>query len=126
VPTPQAPDFLRPALAPGLLGAVVLTVGAFLLDSGTFTVVRYVVAILALIMAVFAWRGRAWWAVALLGAIAVLWNPVVVVPLSGQPWAAMQFAAAVVFIVAGVRTKVPNSEAGRGTGGGRPVRGRRR
>lgn len=126
MPTPQAPDFLRPALAPGLLGAVVLTVGAFLLDSSTFTVVRYVVAILALIMAVFAWRGRAWWAVVLLGAIAVLWNPVVVVPLSGQPWAAMQFAAAVVFIVAGVRTKVPNAEAGRGTGGGRPVTGRRR
>ena len=126
MPTPQAPDFLRPALAPGLLGAVVLTVGAFLLDSDTFTVVRYVVAILALIMAVFAWRGRAWWAVAMLAAIAVLWNPVVVVPLGGQPWAAMQFAAAVVFIVAGVRTKVPNSEAGRGTGGGRPVPGRRR
>jgi len=126
VPTPQAPDFLRPALAPGLLGAVVLTVGAFLLDSSTFTVVRYVVAILALIMTVFAWRGRAWWAVVLLGAIAVLWNPVVVVPLSGQPWAAMQFAAAVVFIVAGVRTKVPNAEAGRGAGGGRPVTGGRR
>ena len=126
MPTPQAPDFLRPALAPGLLGAVVLTVGAFLLDSGTFTVVRYVVAILALIMAVFAWRGRAWWAVAMLAALAVLWNPVVVVPLSGQPWAAMQFAAAVVFIVAGVRTKVPNAEAGRGAGGGRPAPGRRR
>nr|WP_228506385.1 DUF6804 family protein [Frigoribacterium sp. VKM Ac-2530] len=109
-----------------MLGAVVLTVGAFLLDSDTFTVVRYVVAILALIMAVFAWRGRAWWAVALLAAIAVLWNPVVVVPLSGQPWAAMQFAAAVVFIVAGVRTKVPNAEAGRGAGGGRPGPGRRR
>jgi hypothetical protein len=126
VPTPQAPDFLRPALAPGLLGAVALTVGAFLLDSGTFTVVRYVAAILALIMVVFAWRGRAWWAVVLLAAIAVLWNPVVVLPLSGQPWAAMQFAAAVVFVVAGVRTKVPNAEAGSGAGGGRPAPGGRR
>jgi len=126
VPTPQAPEFLRPALAPGLLGAVVLSVGAFLLDSGGFTVVRYAVSILALIVLVFAWRGRTWWALPLLAAVAVLWNPVVVVPLDGQPWAAMQFAAAVVFVVAGVRIKVPNAEAGRGSGGRVPAGGRRR
>jgi len=114
VPTPTAPAFLRPALAPGLLGAIVLTVGAFLLDSPTFTIVRFAVAILALIVLVFAWRGRTWWALPLMAAIAVLWNPVVVVPLSGQPWAALQFAGAVVFVVAGVLVKVP-TEAAQGT-----------
>jgi len=111
VPTPTAPAFLRPALAPGLLGAIVLTVGAFLLDSPTFTIVRFAVAILALIVLVFAWRGRTWWALPLMAAIAVLWNPVVVVPLSGQPWAALQFAGAVVFVVAGVLVKVPTEAA---------------
>lgn len=114
MPTPTAPAFLRPALAPGLLGAIVLTVGAFLLDSPTFTIVRFAVAILALIVLVFAWRGRTWWALPLMAAIAVLWNPVVVVPLSGQPWAALQFAGAVVFVVAGVLVKVP-TEAAQGT-----------
>jgi hypothetical protein len=113
VPTPTAPDFLRPALAPGLLGAVVLTVGAFLLDSSLFTIVRFAVAILALIVLVFAWRGRTWWALPLLAAIAVCWNPVWVLPLSGQPWAAMQFAAAVVFVAAGVLIRVPAPRDGR-------------
>ena len=114
MPTPTAPAFLRPALAPGLLGAIVLTVGAFLLGSPTFTIVRFAVAILALIVLVFAWRGRTWWALPLMAAIAVLWNPVVVVPLSGQPWAALQFAGAVVFVAAGVLVKVP-TEAAQGT-----------
>jgi hypothetical protein len=111
VPTPTAPAFLRPALAPGILGAIVLTVGAFLLDSPTFTIVRFVVAILALVMLVFAWRGRTWWALPVLAAVAVVWNPVVVVPLSGQPWAALQFAGAVLFVVAGVLVRVPTEQA---------------
>jgi len=111
VPTPAAPEFTRPALAPGLLAAVALVAGSVLLDSSIFTGFRYAVSILALIVLVFAIRGRAWWALPLLAAIAVLWNPVVVVPLDGQPWAALQFVAAVVFVIVGVRTKVPTDDA---------------
>ena len=119
MPTPTAPEFTRPALAPGLLAAVALVAGSVLLDSSVFTAFRYGVSILALIVLVFVIRGRAWWAVPLLAAIAVLWNPVVVVPLEGQGWASLQFVAALVFVVAGVRTKVPTDGATAGGGGPR-------
>lgn len=112
MPTPTAPAFTRPALAPGLLGALALVVGVVLLDSGLFIGFRYVVSILALIMLVFAVRGRTWWATPLLAAVAVIWNPVVVIPINGQPWAALQFVAAGVFIAVGVVVKVPTDEAG--------------
>ena len=52
-------------------------------------------------------------------AVAVLWNPVVVVPLEGQGWASLQFVAALVFVVAGVRTKVPTDGAATGGRGAR-------
>lgn len=111
MPTPTAPAYTRPALAPGLLGAVALVVGVVLIDSGLFIGFRYVVSILALIMLVFAVRGRAWWAAPLLAAVAVIWNPVVVIPIEGQPWAALQFVAAAVFIAVGILVKVPTEEA---------------
>jgi hypothetical protein len=62
-------------------------------------------------MLVFAVRGRAWWAAPLLAAVAVIWNPVVVIPIEGQPWAALQFVAAAVFIAVGIMVKVPTEEA---------------
>lgn len=104
--TPQA-EFLRPALAPGLLAAIVLVAGLALLDTEWFFGVRFVVAVLALIMCVFAVRGHAWLALPPLAAIAVLWNPVIVVPLEDQTWQALQFVAALVTIVAGVLIRVP-------------------
>ncbi|GAA4666111.1 DUF6804 family protein [Frondihabitans cladoniiphilus] len=107
MPTPQQPTFTRPALAPGLLGAIALVAGTVLIDSTIFIGFRYVIAILALIVLVFAYRGRGWIYLPFLAAIAVLWNPVVIVPLTGQLWEGMQFAAAVVFIVTAVRVKVP-------------------
>jgi hypothetical protein len=111
MPTPQKPAFLRPAFAPGVLGAIVLVAGVVLLDSSIFIAFRYVIAILALIVLVFGWRGRAWVYLPFLAAIAVLWNPVVVIPLTGQLWQSLQFIAAIVFIVAGIRIKVPSPEA---------------
>jgi hypothetical protein len=117
-----APDFLRPALAPGLLGAIVLLAGVALLDSAWFVPVRFVVTILALIMCVFAVRGRAWWALPFLAAIAVLWNPVVTVPVGDQAWQAFQFLAALVLVIAGVLIKVPAGDAAASAG---PRRGSR-
>lgn len=111
MPTPQKAAFLRPALAPGILGAIVLVAGAALIDSSAFTIIRYVVAILALIVLVFGYRGRAWGYLPFLAAIAVLWNPVYVIPLTGQVWQGLQFIAAVVFIVAAIRIRVPSPEA---------------
>lgn len=107
MPTPTAPAFTRPALAPGLLAAIALLAGTALLDSDVFTVFRYVVSIFALIVLVFAYRGRAWWALPLLAAVAVLWNPVVVVPVEAQLWQGLQFVAAALMIAVGVLVKVP-------------------
>jgi hypothetical protein len=111
MPTPQKAAFLRPALAPGLLGAIALIAGVVLLDSTIFVAFRYVIAILALIVLVFAWRGRGWGYLPFLAAIAVLWNPIYPIPLSGQIWQGAQFLAAIVFIVAAIRIKVPSPEA---------------
>lgn len=103
--------FTRPALAPGLLGAVVLFAGLALLDNdGAYFWIRAVVAVLALIVCVFAWQAKQWWWLLGLVPVAVVWNPVRPLEFHGQGWVAAQFVAALVFIVAGVLVKVPNSE----------------
>ena len=105
--TPVEPDFSRSALAPGLLGAIVLMVGLALLDSGAFTIIRFAVSILALIVIVFVIQAKAWWWLPGLVPIAVIWNPIVEFDLSGQAWVAAQFVAALLFIAVGIVTKVP-------------------
>ncbi|MFC6357325.1 DUF6804 family protein [Luethyella okanaganae] len=104
---PSPPIFTRPALAPGLLGAIALLVGLALLDSEWFVAIRFAISILALIMCVFVVQARAWWWLAGLVPIAVLWNPIVVIPWHGQGWVSFQFVAALVFVIVGVLTKVP-------------------
>ncbi|WIB12679.1 MULTISPECIES: DUF6804 family protein [unclassified Curtobacterium] len=103
------PDFTRPALAPSLLAAVVLLACVAFLDSSAFVFARWGVTVLALIVLVFAIRGRAWWAAVLTAAVAVCWNPVVVLPIPGQLWAALQLVAAALFIVVGIAVKVPRA-----------------
>lgn len=105
--TPREPTFTRAALAPGLLGAIALLAGIALLESEGFIVIRYAASILALILCVFVIQAKAWWWLLGLVPVAVLWNPVAVLPLEGTVWAFAQMAGAVVFIVVGVRTKVP-------------------
>ena len=105
--TPVAPTFSRSALAPGLLGAIALLAGLALIDSESFIIIRYAVSILALILCVFAVQGSAWWWLIGLAPIAVLWNPIFVIELHGQGWVAAQYVAALLFIVVGVRVKVP-------------------
>lgn len=111
MPTPQQPAFTRPALAPSLLAAVALVVGGALIDNSAFLIVRYLVAILALIVLVFAWRGRGWGYLPFLAGVAVLWNPVWPIPLDGPVWQGLQFIAAGLFIAVGIRVKVANPEA---------------
>ena len=89
------PEFTRPALAPGLLGAIALVVGILLIGSDGFLFILFAVSILACIIAVFAWQARSWWWLLGLLPIVVLWNPVWPLPLTGQGWLAAQFIAAV-------------------------------
>lgn len=105
------PAFTRPALAPGLLGAIVLLAGLALLDNDSaFFWIKAVAAVLALILCVFAWQAKQWWWLLGLVPIAIVWNPVWPLDLHGQGWVAAQFIAALVFIVAGVLIKVKNPE----------------
>jgi hypothetical protein len=106
-PTPQ---FRRTALAPGILAALVLLAGIALIGSDAFTVIRFAVCILALIVSVFAWQAKMWWWIILLGPIALLWNPIFPVELTDDVWLAVEYVAALVFIAAGILIKIRNPE----------------
>jgi hypothetical protein len=105
------PAFRRTALAPGILAAIVLFAGFALLDSDAFLFIRFAVAILALIVAVYAWQAaQPWWLIGLVP-IVILWNPVFPITLPvAELWLGMQYVAALIFIVAGIRIKVPNPD----------------
>lgn len=105
------PPFTRPALAPSLIAAIVLLACVAIVDSSAFVFARWGVTVLSLIVLVFAVRGRAWWAAVLMAAVAVCWNPLAVVSIPGEVWAALQLVAAALFIVVGILVKVPR-EAG--------------
>lgn len=104
--TPQPPAFNRAALAPGMLGALILLFGLALAD--WYTYVQYAVCILALILCVFAGQAKRWWWLAGLIPIAVLWNPIW--PFTGLAPALplLSIAAAIVFVVAGLTIKIPS------------------
>lgn len=114
------PEFRRTALAPGLLGAIVLLAGLALLDSAdAYLWIRFPVSILAVIVGIYAWQGKQlWWLIGLVP-IAVLWNPVWVIALHGQVWVALQFVAALLFIAAGILIKIRNPEDRNNRGGNR-------
>ncbi|CAN5180827.1 hypothetical protein BH11ACT4_BH11ACT4_22340 [soil metagenome] len=97
----------RTALAPAILAVIALLIGVAIIAADGFIVVRYVVSILALIVAVFAWQARQWWWLVGLVPIAVLWNPVFPIDI-GQPdlWLGLQYVAALLFIAAGILIKV--------------------
>jgi hypothetical protein len=104
------PAFTRPALAPGLLGAIVLMAGLALLDSDGYLYIRFGVSILALISGVFAYQAKQWWWWVLLIPIVIVWNPVWPLALHGRLWVAGQFVAALAFVACGVFIKVRNPE----------------
>ncbi|MEO6117315.1 MAG: DUF6804 family protein [Pseudolysinimonas sp.] len=105
-----APTVRRLALAPGLLAAIVLIAGFALIEGTGFIVIRYVVAILALIIGYFAFQATQWWWMPLLLAIAVIWNPVFPFGFSGIYWYGAQYLAIVVFVLTAIFIKVPLAE----------------
>lgn len=100
----------RMALAPGLLAAVVLFLSPLFLDGTGATVIRYIVAILALIVAWFALQAKQWWWTAVFVAVAVIWNPIYPFAFEGTAWTFAQFAAALAFLAASALIKVPREE----------------
>ena len=100
----------RTALAPAVIAVIALLVGVGLIEGDGFIVIRYVVSILAIIVAWFSWQARQWWWIIGLVPIAVLWNPVFIIDASGLPdlWLGAQYLAAIVFLAAGILVKVPD------------------
>ena len=101
------PAFRRTALAPGLLAGIALLAGTALLDSSAYLVFRFIIAILALIVVVFAFQAKHWWWIPVMAAIAVLWNPVFPFAFDGPVWMGAQYIAILAFVLAGVLIKVP-------------------
>jgi hypothetical protein len=99
--TPEPVAYQRNALAPGLLAAIALFLAPLLIGSDWFLLIRFVVAILAVIVGWFAVQARQWWWLPVFAAIAVIWNPLYPFEFSGPFWVAAQPIAAVVFLVAG-------------------------
>jgi len=104
------PEFRRTALAPGVLCAIVLLAGVALVGLDGYVVIRFVVSILALIVAVFAWQARQWWWVLPLAVVAVIFNPVVIVPLEGDLLLGAHYVSALVLIAVAILVKVRNPE----------------
>ena len=98
--------YQRNALAPSILAAIALFLAPLLMGGDWFLLVRFVVSILALIVAWFAAQARQWWWIPVFVAIAVLWNPIFPFPFSGPVWIAAQAAGAVVFLIAGAMIKI--------------------
>ncbi len=111
-PGANQPEFMRPAVLPGLLCAAAILVGLFVGASDWFITVRFAVSILAAIMVVFAIQGRTFKTyvfVPFLLAIVVLWNPLVSLTtgFAGQWWLLTQVAASALTFAAGIVMKTP-------------------
>jgi uncharacterized membrane protein len=104
-------SFRRTALAPGILAAIVLLAGLALLDSSYFIYFLFGDAILAAIVAVYAFQAKQWWWVVIMVGIVVCWNPLY--PINWHHatlWLVLQYVGTLAFIVAGVTIKVANPD----------------
>ena len=101
----------RNALAPGLLGAIVLVAGLALLAEPGFVLIRYAAAILAAILAVFAFQARHWWWLPVLAAVVIIWNPVIPFDFAGRWGQIAQLAGAAAFALAAVLIRQPDPDA---------------
>ncbi|CAN5172841.1 hypothetical protein BH11ACT2_BH11ACT2_05390 [soil metagenome] len=108
--TYPTPKFRRTALVPGIFGVIVCLAGLAAIDGGLFTLIRYLVAILALVVAVFAWQAKKWWWLIGLVPVAVLWNPVWPITLTHDQWLGAHYVAAMIFLACAAFIRVRNPE----------------
>lgn len=101
----STPQLQRNALAPGLLAAIALFLSPLFTEGIVATIILFLVPILALIVAWFAWQAGQWWWTVVFVAVAVIWNPIFPFGFSGWIWTMAQFVAAMAFITAGALIK---------------------
>ena len=107
--TPPPDQSIRPAFVPSLIAAAALLSGIPLLEADWYLLIRFIVAIMALIVAWFALQGGQWWWTIVFFAVAVVWNPVFPVPTVGPWWIAAHIGVAALFAVAGAAVRVPRA-----------------
>lgn len=119
------PTRARLAFLPGLIAAIVLMAALALIGGAWYVWVLFAVAILALIMCVFAVQAKAyWWLIGLIP-LAVVFNPVWPLPIGDLWLRLLHLAGAIVFIAAGISIKVPVDAARQGPAGRYDGRGGR-
>lgn len=96
----------RPAFLPSLIAASALLSGIALMGGEWYLVIRFIVAILALIVAWFAVQARQWWWTIVFVAVAVVWNPIYPIELQGAWWIGAHVGVASLFIIAGALIRV--------------------
>jgi len=100
----------RNALVPGFIALATLVFGTALIGTELFTIVRFLISILALIVVWFAVQARQWWWIPLFIGVAVLWNPVVPLPFTGIFWVLAQPLAGSFFVLAGILIRQERSQ----------------
>ena len=110
---PSDPPFQRNALAPGILAAIALFLSPLVPEGIGATIVRFVVAILALIVAWFAVQAGQWWWTIVFVLVAVFWNPVFAVDVEYGVWAIAGVIGAVLFLAAGALIKTESNASDR-------------
>lgn len=98
-------QYQRNAFAPSIIAATACLVGIALIGHEYYLGVRFVIAILALIIGWFALQARQWWWVPVMLAIAVVWNPLYPFPFAGTYWEGAHILAAATFLTAGATIK---------------------
>ena len=110
--TREPSQYQRNALAPAILAAAACLAGIALVGHEYYQVVRYIIAILAVIIGWFALQARQWWWVPVMLAIAILWNPLYPFEFSGTVWDGAHIVAAAAFLAAGATIKTPRETTG--------------
>ena len=95
----------RRALAPATIGTLVLLGGLLLVGQEAYLLIRFGVAILAVITAVFVWQAKQWAWLPVPLVIAVLWNPVLPFAFTGQPFRLGHVVGAVALLITGAFAK---------------------
>ncbi|WP_286057527.1 DUF6804 family protein [Microbacterium wangruii] len=104
-------EYQRNAFAPAILAAIACVAGTALIGHEYYLAIRFIVAILAVIIGWFALQARQWWWAPVMLAIAVVWNPLFPFPFAGPWWSGAHAVAAAVFLVAGSLIKTPRTPA---------------